>query len=56
MRCIKGDDCYRALDQDQYIIFYFLQHHGVTMSTNMIKILELLKKMILQKIIFTKLI
>ena len=56
MQCIKGDDCYRALDQDQYIIFYFTASWCGPCQQIYPQILELLKKIDPSKIIFTKLI
>lgn len=54
MECIKGDDCYRALDKDQYIIFYFTASWCGPCQQIYPQIIELLKNIDSEKIIFYK--
>lgn len=54
MQCIKGDECYRVLDQEHYIIFYFTASWCGPCQEIYPRLLELIKKIDSGKIIFYK--
>ena len=51
MECIQGDDCYKVLDLEQYIIFYFTASWCGPCQQIYPQLLELIKKIDSEKII-----
>jgi thioredoxin 1 len=54
MESIQGDDCYKVLDLEQYIIFYFTASWCGPCQQIYPHLLELIKKIDPKKIIFYK--